>query len=107
MPQYEFQQESIIQDTHFRPVSEVRVDSKNRIHLPKCARSAAARMYKLLANDSGQLVLDPLVTIPASEAWLFKNKKALAAVRHGLQDAKEGKLVRRPSLSKHADDKIE
>lgn len=30
--------------------------------------------------------------IPASEAWLFANPKALASVKRGLRGAKRGKL---------------
>ena len=47
--------------------------------------------------------LDPMVSIPASEAWLFGDEEALGAVRRGLQESTEGKLVKMPSLSKHAD----
>jgi hypothetical protein len=35
---------------------------------------------------------NPHVKIPLSEKWLFKNKKALAAVRQGLKEAKEGRV---------------
>ena len=35
---------------------------------------------------------DPQVMTAAREAWLFKNKKALASVRRGIKDAAEGKL---------------
>jgi hypothetical protein len=40
----------------------------------------------------GQIVLDPQVTIPASEAWLFSDPDALASVRRGLSDAAKGKV---------------
>jgi hypothetical protein len=40
----------------------------------------------------GQILLDPQVTIPASEIWLFNNPKALTSVRLGLSDAAKGKV---------------
>ena len=46
-------------------------------------------MYR---NRIGQIVLDPQVTIPASEAWLFKNPAAIASVRKGLADAAKGRV---------------
>ena len=49
-------------------------------------------IYHIYHNSLGQIVLDPQVTIPASEAWLFNNPKALASVRRGLADAAQGKV---------------
>ena len=48
--------------------------------------------YHIYSNDLGQIVLDPQVTIPASEIWLFKSPEALASVRRGLSDAAKGKV---------------
>ena len=69
----------------------VKPDTKKRIVLP----SALVRediMYHIYHNSSGQILLDPQVTIPASEAWLFNNPDALALVRQGLSDAAQGKV---------------
>jgi hypothetical protein len=44
-------------------------------------------------QPDGQIVLDPQVSIPASEAWLYRNPEALASVRRGLQDLAEGKVA--------------
>ena len=98
--------ESIVRDSHFKAVAEVRVDSKKRIALPKSMHSAAAPIYVVSINNSGQLILDPQVIIPAAEAWLYKNKEALNAVRKGLKEAKEGKLLKGKRFAKHAGDKI-
>jgi len=38
---------------------------------------------------------DPSVSVPAHEAWLFKNRRALAMVRRGLEDAKHGRFAHR------------
>ena len=44
------------------------------------------------------MLVAPAVTIPAREAWLWKNKKALAMVMQGLKEAREGKAVPGPDL---------
>ena len=86
---------------------DIAADAKNRISLPKSVRSPSSHIYKVFANESGQIVLDPQVVIPASEAWLYNNKKALDSVRQGLAESKAGKLKRKKSLSKHAKDQID
>jgi hypothetical protein len=48
--------------------------------------------YHVYSNSLGQIILDPQVTIPASEAWLFNNPDALASVRRGLNDAAQGRV---------------
>lgn len=97
---------SILRDQHFRPVSETKVDSKNRVCLPKKVQGAA-HTYRIYSNDAGQIILDPQVLVPASEAWLYRNEEALGAVRQGLEEAKAGRLVKRKSLVKHADDSLD
>lgn len=82
---------------------EVRTDSKNRVVL----RGPVARHYQVYRNDSGQIILDPQVMVPASEAWLFKNKKALDSVRRGLEQSAQGKARKWRKFSDHADDKLE
>jgi hypothetical protein len=70
----------------------VKPDSKKRVVLPKCTVTKEAVTYKVYINRCGQIVLDPLVQIPASEAWLFKNPVALALVKKGLAEAAKGKI---------------
>lgn len=43
-------------------------------------------------------------SIPASEAWLYRNPKALDAVRKGLQDSAEGKTVYLGSFAAYTDE---
>lgn len=94
---------NIIKEPDFEPYGEARVDSKNRITLGKSA-DAKITSYKIYRNSLGQLVLDPQVTIPAHEAWLYKNPKALAAVKKGLEEARAGKLVKsKEDYSKYLD----
>jgi len=71
----------------------VKPDSRNRISLPKKLMKEGIT-YHVFVNNHGQIILDPQVTIPASEAWLFSNSDALASIRQGLSDAKVGKVTK-------------
>jgi hypothetical protein len=82
----------IIKDTDFQRVAEsVKPDAKKRVVLPK-AQVREGITYHIYTNSIGQIVLDPQVTIPASEAWLFNNPEAIASVRRGLNDAAQGRV---------------
>ena len=82
----------IIKDTDFQRVAEsVKPDAKKRVVLPKIQVSEGVT-YHIYSNSMGQIILDPQVTIPASEAWLFNNPDALASVRRGLSDAAQGRV---------------
>lgn len=97
---------NILREPDFEPYGEVRVDSKNRITLGQ-AGPAKISSYRVYRNASGQYILDPQVTIPAYEAWLYKNKEALAAVKRGIAAARAGKLVKaKEDFSKYVDDEF-
>ena len=82
----------IVKDTNFKIIAEgVKPDTKRRILLSKALSGEGVR-YHVYTNNLGQIVLDPQVTIPASEAWLFENPAALASVRRGLTDVTEGRI---------------
>ena len=97
------QHNDVVKDDHFEEIAEVKADSKNRIVLgPRAA--AKTRIYRVYRNTLGQIILDPQVTIPAHEQWLFKNKEAAQKVKAGLEDARKGRLVKsREDFSKYAD----
>ncbi len=83
---------TIIKDTDLEMVAaSVKPDAKKRVVIPK-ALVAEGITYHIYTNKFGQIVLDPQVTIPASELWLFNNPVALASVQRGLADAAQGKV---------------
>lgn len=47
--------------------------------------------FQIFVGEDGDVLLRPVVNVPAKEAWLFKNPKALKAVKEGLKEAKVGK----------------
>jgi uncharacterized circularly permuted ATP-grasp superfamily protein len=76
----------------------VRPDSKGRVALGAYAKGVSS--YRIRQEKDGRLILEPYAEVPAGEAWLYKNKEALAKVRKGLKDAKEGKVKRLGDFSK-------
>ena len=84
---------AILKDTEFEEVAEARVDAKRRVALGKILAHSVSS-YRIYRNRVGQIILDPLVTIPAHEAWLFKNPEATRLVKAGLMDARKGRVTR-------------
>ena len=83
---------NLLKDENLKRVAEgVKPDAKNRIVLPKI-QVLKGITYHVYSNSIGQIVLDPQVTIPASEVWLFNNPNALASVHRGLSDAAQGRV---------------
>jgi hypothetical protein len=92
---------AVLKNTDFQLVSEfAQPDTKKRLSLGAAMISATA--YNIYRNPLGQLILDPVKAVPASEMWLYENPSALASVKQGLRESAEGKSVYRGSFAKHA-----
>jgi len=82
----------VIKDTAFEKVADsVKPDAKKRVVL-QGVQIQEGVTYHIYRNSIGQLVLDPQVTIPVSEIWLFNNPEALSSVMRGLSDAAQGRV---------------
>ena len=84
-------QETVRVADEFREISTKTIDTRDRIVLGKYLNSKYRRI-RIYQNKAGELLLRPVVEIPASEAWLYENRDALVAVKKGLKEAKEGKI---------------
>jgi hypothetical protein len=94
---------AIIKNGDFQLVTEfAQPDTKKRLSLGEALGGGTA--FNIYRNALGQLFLDPVKTIPASEAWLFENAPALASVKRGLKESAAGKHVYRGSFARHARD---
>ncbi len=87
----------------FEFVGEAGIDERERLSLTKLLGLLKARLGDELGNspkisisaynnDAGQVLLDPAVSVPIHEVWLYRNPKALAKVREGLSEAAKGEL---------------
>jgi ABC-type nitrate/sulfonate/bicarbonate transport system substrate-binding protein len=76
-------------------------DSKGRVTL---GRRFANKTVILREVDDTEVLVTLARVIPAREAWLFENPKALKAVVRGLKEAKARHFVKGPDLA--ADQKL-
>ena len=77
---------------------ELKLDSRNRICLTKLSDHLPSRFVAY--EQKGRIILEPLVEIPASEAWIFEpqNRKLLEEVKKGLE---QKGTIDRGSFKKH------
>jgi hypothetical protein len=86
----------------FRPrKGYVHPDARGRLTLGSAARDAD---YRVLVNDKGQILLDPVVAIPASEGWLWESPALRASMERALKQAEEGQFEDLGSFAQYADD---
>jgi hypothetical protein len=71
------------------------IDGRGRLTL---GPAFANRMVLVEELEGGIVQLIPAEAVPAREAWLFKNRKALAAVLVGLEQARKGEFAPPPEL---------
>jgi len=84
------QKNSVKVNEEFREIDTRTIDDRNRLTLGELLKgSKRVRLYK---NNRGEVLLQPVVEIPASELWLFQDKEALESVRKGLKAAGEGRI---------------
>ena len=86
-----------IKGEYTRMAESVKPDPKRRVLLPKTLVKEGIT-YHIYANSLGQIFLDPQVTIPASELWVFANKDILAAIDKSMD---EERVINRGSFAKY------
>jgi len=70
----------------------VKPDAKHRVVLPGSLVKKDV-VYQIYTNLSGQIILDPQVTIPASELWVFKNRETVEMLDRGMAESQSGETT--------------
>jgi len=106
---------SVLQDNKFELIGEGTLDERNRLALTKAVEVLRAIFggdvkkvhFAIYSNKAGQILLSPETTIPLHEAWLFKNKAALASVLTGIKQARRGRVREIGSFAQYASEDAE
>lgn len=90
----------------FMPYGMKQLDSKDRITLGgKLKKAIGSKMavegFQVFVGRDGDILLRPAVSIPAREAWVFKNPEVIGAIREGLEDIKNGRVIRVDSVEEY------
>lgn len=87
------------------------IDAKNRINLgQKILRlismlvKAKTKGFDIFYGENGDILLRPMVTIPATEIWVYENKTVINKIRKGLADAKKGRTEKIEDLDQFFED---
>ena len=84
------QNTSVKINDEFQEIGTRTIDSRNRLTVGELVQGLKrVRVYK---NKLGEILIKPVVEIPASELWLFQNKEAFESVQKGLKEMSEGKI---------------
>ena len=69
-----------------------RIDDKGRLNLGKDFAGRDVR----IDETAGGFTASYVIQVPAGEAWLWENEKALSSVRKGIEEAAAGELTAGP-----------
>ncbi|WP_242063348.1 hypothetical protein [Nostoc sp. FACHB-892] len=96
---------NMIENQNFHIVKDtVITDEKGRLNLGTVAK---AKSYRVLINDAGQILLDPVVNIPERELWIWENSVARTSLEVGVKQASSGELHDLGSFTQYADLEID
>lgn len=93
-------------DERFVSMGDIKtIDSKNRITLGEKILKVVdskikADAYEVFIGKEGDILLKPVVTIPANEAWVYEDPEVLKKIRKGLDEAGKGKTKKVSDLDK-------
>lgn len=97
--------DTLLSDSNFQEIKHSsRADDRGRLTVGAVAKK---KTYRVMINDSGQILLDPIVNIPEKEIWLWKNQSALNSLKRGLEEAEVGETQDMGSFAEYADLEID
>ncbi|WP_315788978.1 hypothetical protein [Fischerella sp. JS2] len=102
--QYEVYSCTMIENQNFHLIKETAsADDRGRLTLGAVAKT---KSYRVLINEVGQILLDPVVNFPERELWIWQNSVARNSLELGIKQA-SGELHDLGSFAQYADLEIE
>jgi hypothetical protein len=93
----------IIRGGKVMQTTKLKLDGKKRLSVGKLIGDEVTG-FNVTKCEDGSFIFEPTIDVPVSEVWLFRNEKALAAVKKGLHEAASGKTKKLDSSLLAEDD---
>ena len=87
----------------FTRTAQADLDSRRRLSLGKIGKPEHTR-YEISENSLGEILLVPLVSVPAREMIVWENAQVRKSLLLGMEQAVAGELVERESLAQYFDE---
>jgi hypothetical protein len=86
----------IIDEGKFKPVGkELEPDDRKRVALGGVMPADVQGVrYRAFRNELGQILLDPVKSVPYYQAWIYENPDHLASIQRGIKDIEAGRVVK-------------
>ena len=95
---------TLIRNNDYKKIGKIiKPDDRRRVALPKPLIKDGVS-FQVWVNSEGQILLEPQVTIPASELWVFENKEILASLDRAMVESMNGQTVNRGSFAEYVED---
>lgn len=72
---------------------ETEPDKKHRVSLGAAVQTPPGVRYRVMYNEAGQILLDPVKSVPAYEAWVWENEERIASIKRGIVQAEAGNVI--------------
>lgn len=82
----------------------VNMDNKQRICLTRVLTRDEKDLFSSFRvyREGGKIVLEPVVSVPEKDHWIYKDPEALASLMRGIRDAEEGRVHDLGSFAEYA-----
>ena len=71
---------------------EVEPDERKRLALSVAMPIETEGLrYRVFKNNRGQILLDPVKSVPADEAWIYEDPAIIQSIRKGIHEIELGK----------------
>ena len=94
----------------FTPAGKSFIDTKFRVSIGKALNKYTMSMprqkidsFDVFVGEDGDILLRPLSSVPAKEAWVYNNSKVSAKIKQGLESARKGEVVRIDDIDEFVD----
>ena len=82
---------------NFSPAGKSFIDTKHIVTIGKVLNkniTTALRdkidSFDVFVSEDGDILLRPLASVPANEAWVYNNPKVINKIKKGLESARKG-----------------